>query len=141
MMTGRVINSNGFEAVMAIIAVAGGMGAWMAIPYLLELSGVVFGCLTLLWIRRAMPMCARLQYAAVSGISGLALAPMLVDVARHFAPFLTDSVKLAIGFATVMVCLPLVMLVRAGTKWVEDHPEKVMAWLWSLVPESWRGKK
>lgn len=140
-MPHRLMNLPGVELAFLIMAFAGGLGAVLAQPVIGELSGVICGALLLGWIRRSMDLRQRAFYCLASFLAALPfMGPASRLIGQLYPPW-ADVAYMAGGFAAVMVCLPGVMLVRAGTRWVEDHPEQVFAWLWSLVPERWRGRR
>lgn len=138
-MPDRLSNMPAIDVLLAIIAIAGGLGAVFAQPVIGEVSGVICGALLLAYIRRSMSLVQRVFYSLASFLAAL---PFMGPASRFIGqlwPYMADVSHMAGGFAAVMVALPAVMLLRAGTRWVEDHPERVFAWAWSLIPERWRG--
>lgn len=140
-MPHRLTNFPGTDMVLAIIALAGGLGAVLAEPIFGELSGVICGALLLAYIRRSMTLVQRVFYSLASFLAALPFMGPASRIVGQLYPPVADVAYMMGGFAAVMVCLPAVMLLRAGTRWIEDHPDKVFAWLWSLVPERWRGRR
>lgn len=140
-MPHRLMNLPGSDLLLVLIALAGGLGAVFAQPVIGEFSGVICGALLLAYIRASMDVRQRVYYCIASGLAALPFMGMASRQIAYLWPYLADVSHMPGGFAAVMVALPAVMLVRAGTRWIEDHPEKVFAWLWSLVPERWRGRR
>ncbi|MGP1274362.1 MAG: hypothetical protein ACQRW7_02960 [Caulobacterales bacterium] len=140
-MPHRLLSLPGSDMLLALIAMAGGLGAVLAQPIIGELSGVICGALLLAYIRASMDLRQRVFYCLASGLAALPFMGLASRAIIHFWPAAGDAAHMAGGFAAVMVCLPFVMLIRAGTRWIEDHPQQVFAWLWSLVPERWRARQ
>ncbi|TRO96716.1 hypothetical protein FKB34_01740 [Glycocaulis profundi] len=106
---------------------------------LLPLGGMLCGAGCLFYIRRKLPMRSRAFYAIASFFAALPFVWPASDLARHFWPFLPPSVAFAIGFLCMLTVFPLVAVLRAGTKQVEEDPQAVLGWLWRRLPKEWRG--
>jgi hypothetical protein len=108
-----------------IFLVTGGLDLW-------------FGCLTggfaLYYIRASIGWRERLGYSVASFLIALTLAPFMADLILHYLTDLPETLRPAVGFVTVLIALPLVTIIRAFWRGLEQHPERVFTWLAEKIP-------
>ncbi|XBQ15791.1 MAG: hypothetical protein ABL308_12640 [Oceanicaulis sp.] len=107
---------------------------------LLPLAGMGCGFCLLFWLRRKLLWWERLFYALASFFAALPFVWPISDWALAAWPGTPPSARMAVGFLTMMTLLPLVILLRAGTKWIEDNPAAAWLWINNRLPERWRWK-
>lgn len=126
------------------LAVASGATALSVVVFqanvMLPLAGLFSGFCLLFYLRRRLSWKDRLFYALASFAAALPFVWAASDVAEAYWPAMPGSGRIAVGFLCMMVALPFVSALRAGTRQIEDNPSLLLGWVNRLLPERFRFK-